>query len=70
MNRRTVSRRVIVIHVFAAIFHGAPSSKVKRECSPSPCRTPHADPCLYSYRYKASVLPLSGGLRCGFCIFS
>uniref|UniRef100_G3PNC2 ETS domain-containing protein n=1 Tax=Gasterosteus aculeatus aculeatus TaxID=481459 RepID=G3PNC2_GASAC len=32
-----------------SIFHGAPSSKVKRECNPSPCRTPHADPCLYSY---------------------
>ncbi|XP_034405977.1 ETS translocation variant 5-like [Cyclopterus lumpus] len=35
------------------MFHGPPVSKVKRECSPSkdpsPCRTPHADMCLYNY---------------------
>lgn len=35
------------------MFHGAPVSKVKSEpCpskDPSPCRTPHADMCLYSY---------------------
>ncbi|XP_028998253.2 ETS translocation variant 5-like [Betta splendens] len=35
------------------MFHGPPFSKVKREPSPStdlsPCRTPHADMCLYSY---------------------
>ncbi|KAM7375043.1 hypothetical protein PAMA_014229 [Pampus argenteus] len=35
------------------MFHGLPVSKVKREHSPSkdlsPCRTPHADMCLYSY---------------------
>ncbi|XP_045913925.1 ETS translocation variant 5-like isoform X1 [Micropterus dolomieu] len=35
------------------MFHGTPASKVKREPSPSedlsPCRTPHADMCLYSY---------------------
>ncbi|KAI4831809.1 hypothetical protein KUCAC02_001330 [Chaenocephalus aceratus] len=31
------------------MFHGPPLSKVKREHSPSPCRTPHADMCLYSY---------------------
>ncbi|XP_054643235.1 ETS translocation variant 5-like [Dunckerocampus dactyliophorus] len=35
------------------IFQGPPASKVKRESSPSkdvsPCRTPHADVCLYSY---------------------
>ncbi|KAL6115257.1 etv5 [Pungitius sinensis] len=36
-----------------SMFHGASCSKVKRECSPSqdlsPCRTPGADLCLYSY---------------------
>ncbi|KAM9334355.1 ETS translocation variant 5-like [Symphorus nematophorus] len=35
------------------MLHGLPVSKVKREHSPSkdlsPCRTPHADMCLYSY---------------------
>ncbi|XP_061571695.1 ETS translocation variant 5-like isoform X2 [Cololabis saira] len=35
------------------MFHGLPVSKVKREPSPSkdlsPCRTPQADMCLYSY---------------------
>ncbi|XP_061744975.1 ETS translocation variant 5-like [Nerophis ophidion] len=35
------------------MFQGPPFSKVKRESSPSkdmsPCRTPHADVCLYSY---------------------
>ncbi|XP_070850305.1 ETS translocation variant 5-like isoform X1 [Chaetodon trifascialis] len=35
------------------MLHGLPVSKVKREPSPSedpsPCRTPHADMCLYSY---------------------
>ncbi|XP_074482826.1 ETS translocation variant 5-like [Sebastes fasciatus] len=35
------------------MFHGPLVSKVKREPSPStdlsPCRTPHADMCLYSY---------------------
>ncbi|XP_075951121.1 ETS translocation variant 5-like [Anarhichas minor] len=35
------------------MFHGPPVSKVKRESSPSkdpsPCRTSHADMCLYSY---------------------
>lgn len=35
------------------VLHGLPASKVKRESSPSkeltPCRTPQADMCLYSY---------------------
>ncbi|XP_070786621.1 ETS translocation variant 5-like [Enoplosus armatus] len=31
------------------MFHGPPASKVKREPGSSPCRTPHADMCLYSY---------------------
>ncbi|KAM8904373.1 ETS translocation variant 5-like isoform 2-T2 [Spinachia spinachia] len=42
-----------------SMFHGAPCSNVKRECSPSkdlsPCRTPRADLCLYSYSEPAGL---------------
>lgn len=45
--------------VFAVMLHGPAFSKVKREPSPStdlsPCRTPHADMCLYSYRYQTYI---------------
>ncbi|KAA8579789.1 hypothetical protein FQN60_006882 [Etheostoma spectabile] len=54
------------------MFHGPPISKVKREPSPSPCRTPHADMCLYSYSAcgnKPAVLkaptPASTPVQCG-----
>uniref|UniRef100_A0AAX7U7U6 ETS domain-containing protein n=1 Tax=Astatotilapia calliptera TaxID=8154 RepID=A0AAX7U7U6_ASTCA len=46
------------------MFHGLAASKVKREPSPSkdfsPCRTPQADMCLYSYSWKRmSFKPLN-----------
>lgn len=59
------AHQMIVIHecvsvCFAVMFHGPPVSKVKREPSPSkelsPCRTPHTDMCLYSYRYEVDGL--------------
>ncbi|XP_053170347.1 ETS translocation variant 5-like isoform X2 [Scomber japonicus] len=59
------------------MFHGPPVSKVKQEHSPSkdlsPCRTPHADMCLYSYSAcdnkpigLAGVTPASSpAMQCG-----
>ncbi|XP_026157228.1 ETS translocation variant 5-like isoform X2 [Mastacembelus armatus] len=55
------------------MFHGPPASKVKREPSPckdqSPCRTPQADMCLYSYSAcdnKSALTPASTpALQCG-----
>ncbi|KAK5847553.1 hypothetical protein PBY51_016673 [Eleginops maclovinus] len=54
------------------MFHGPPVSKVKREHSPSPCRTPHADMCLYSYSAcdnkpvgLKSLPPASTAAQCG-----
>ncbi|XP_047433178.1 ETS translocation variant 5-like isoform X2 [Mugil cephalus] len=56
------------------MFHGLPVSKVKREPSPSkdlsPCRTPQADMCLYSYSAcdsnKPALTPASTpALHCG-----
>ncbi|XP_029307862.1 ETS translocation variant 5-like isoform X2 [Cottoperca gobio] len=58
------------------MFHGPPVSKVKREHSPckdpSPCRTPHADMCLYSYSAcdnkpagLKALPPASTAVQCG-----
>ncbi|XP_069567900.1 ETS translocation variant 5-like isoform X2 [Brachyistius frenatus] len=56
------------------MFHGPPASKVKREPSPSkdlsPCRSPQADMCLYSYsacdNHKPSLTPASSpAVQCG-----
>uniref|UniRef100_A0A8D0D0D1 ETS domain-containing protein n=1 Tax=Sander lucioperca TaxID=283035 RepID=A0A8D0D0D1_SANLU len=58
------------------MFHGLPVSKVKREPSPSkdasPCRTPHADMCLYSYSAcenkpagLKALTPASTPVQCG-----
>lgn len=52
----------VCVCVFEVICHGPPVGKVKREHSPlkelSPCRTPQADMCLYSYRYELIHQPL------------
>ncbi|XP_023276120.1 ETS translocation variant 5-like isoform X1 [Seriola lalandi dorsalis] len=55
------------------MFHGPPVSKVKREPTPSkdlsPCRTPQADMCLYSYSAcdnKPALTPASTpAVQCG-----
>nr|XP_046238312.1 ETS translocation variant 5-like [Scatophagus argus] len=58
------------------MIHGPPVNKVKREPSPSedlsPCRTPHADMCLYSYSacdHKPvglkALTPASRTVQCG-----